>query len=137
VIFFSISVFYSNGQNVKIIGLKQAYKQGEPIIFSIQNRSDSSLFLSSFILEKYNKSDNEWYEQVYDILNYNCGELIGKEGFILKVNSIRKIKWNPLKIDKTCFNYKTNSGRYRLVFKYGISIDEKSKYYLKEFNILK
>lgn len=123
-------------QNIKVSGLKLKYKKGENLNFTISNQSDSVLYLSSFALEKLNKLDGEWYEQVYDILNRNCGELLGKEGFSLDVDSEKKICWNPQKINPLCFNYKNNFGKYRLVFKYSTAINVKENYYIKEFIIL-
>ena len=77
-------------QSIKVSGFKLKYKKGENLNLTIRNQSDSVLYLSSFTLEKFNKLDSEWYEQVYDILNRNCGELIGKEGFSLDIDSEKK-----------------------------------------------
>ena len=133
-IFFS---YLSQGQTIKVTGIKLHYKKGESIAFTIINKSDTSLFLSSFVLETLNSKDNEWYEQVYDILNSDCGELIGKEGFILQKDSLQKIVWDPQKVNPTCFNYKTNSGKYRLSFKYSTDITSKTIFYIEEFIISK
>jgi hypothetical protein len=124
-------------QEIKVDGLKIQYKKGENITFIISNKSDSVLYLSSFILEKFNKGDAEWYEQVYDILNNNCSEFSGKEGFVLAVDSIKQICWNPKKVNSNCFSYKDNFGKYRVVFKYDVGINTKEKFYYKEFIITK
>ena len=124
-------------QNFNVSGLKLKYTQGENLNFSISNKSDSNLYFSSFTIEKFNKLDGEWYEQVYDILNQNCGEFLGKEGFFLNVGSVKKICWSPQKVNPSCFNYKKNSGKYRLVFKYNIKLTAGDKYYFKDFIIIK
>lgn len=131
-LFFSVLGF---SQEIKVSGFKLKYKKGEDLSFTISNQSDSVLYLSSFILEKFNKVDGEWYEQVYDILNRNCGELLGKEGFSLGIDSVKKICWNPQKTNPVCFSYKNNFGKYRLVFKYSTEINAKEKHYVKEFII--
>ena len=110
-------------------------KKGESVDFTILNKSDSVLYFSSFILEALDPTDNNWYEQVYDVLNANCSELIGKEGFVLQKDSLKKIVWNPPKVNPACFNYKVNSGKYRLCFKYRLDYSDKSKSYFKIFRI--
>jgi len=136
VFFFLILSFLSYGQTISICGLKSEYTKGETINFTVENIGDSILFLSSFILEKYILADSQWYEQVYDILNIDCDKFSGKEGFVLGINSVNEIKWNPRKIAPTCFSYLENSGKYRLSFKYSTDIKGNAKHYTKEFEIL-
>jgi hypothetical protein len=137
-IFFSF-LFYSfagYGQNFDLKGIKSKYRKGECISFIISNNDTSKLYLSSFVLEKFNKVDGEWSEQVYDILNSDCSEFKGKEGFVLQSKSLKRIIWNPKNVNPNCFSYKYNIGEYRLSFKYSIGLNSKEKYYLKEFFIV-
>lgn len=132
IVFVSLVSF---GQDVKVCGIKARYKKGESIVFTVINRKNTLLYLSSFVLDKYNPNNKEWDEQVHDILNADCGQLLGKEGFILEVDSLRKIIWNPKMVENSCFDYKSNYGKYRLSFKYSLSLNAKNKYYLKYFYI--
>jgi hypothetical protein len=148
VLFILLLPSLSYGQIVNLIGLKPKYRQGEPIIFTVQNKNDSVVFVSSFILQKYSSKLKEWYEGVHDITNnYPCSEesdvensdKAGHIGYSLKVDSTRTISWNPKKENPNCFNYKKSSGKYRLLFIYrnDLELGRKYHYYLKEFYITK
>ena len=145
-ILLSPSLCYS--QIINLTGLKPEYKQGESIVFTIQNKSDSTLFVSSFTLQEYTPQLNAWYERVHDITdNYPCHEesdiensdKAGHIGYSLKVDSTKTISWNPKKEYPNCFNYKKSSGKYRLLFIYKseMGLNRKYYYYLKEFYIKK
>jgi hypothetical protein len=133
----------SYGQLIAVSGLKPRYKAGESLVFTIQNRSDSILFVSSFILQGYFSKTKEWYEVVHDISdNYPCNdeniENSDKAGHIvypIKSGSARTIIWNPQKEDPTCFNYKKIKGKYRLLFIYRSNSEYNTKYYKSEFCI--
>lgn len=123
----------SHGQTLEVLGLQPSYQKGETITFTVKNNSDSVLTVSSFLLEKYAPEIKSWYEQAYDLLAINCREGSGKQVLDIAPTASKTISWNPRQVYPTCFDYKKNSGRYRLVFLYRRRTTDRGRYYLKEF----
>jgi hypothetical protein len=127
--------YLSPGQTPEVLGLQASYQKGETITFVVKNNSDSVLTVSSFVLEKYAPEFKSWYEQAYDLLAINCQEESGKQVLTIAPNASRTISWNPRQVYPTCFDYKRNSGSYRLVFLYHRRAKDRGRYYMQEFRI--
>ena len=117
---------------LSINAVKTSYGQGEKIKLTINNSSNYKIITSTFSLYQWNENNKAWIKIMYDMIFDSCPTdediLIHKilpGALIIEANGFTNFIWNPKEIPKKCFDYKENSGTYKIKFIYHVEEGDK------------